>query len=75
VVKKGWLKKRLAYSKYERNHDGKNKALTILEPVAANVNTKAVKFEKPAAKSAVKLISADNLDELINLLHNEAKVI
>ena len=53
----------------------RTKALTILEPVAANVNTKAVKFEKPAAKSAVKLISADNLDELINLLHNEAKVI
>jgi electron transfer flavoprotein beta subunit len=47
----------------------RTKALTILEPVAANVNTKAVKFEKPAAKSAVKLISADNLDELINLLH------
>ena len=53
----------------------RTKALTILEPVDASVNTKAVKFEKPAAKSAVKLISADNLDELINLLHNEAKVI
>ncbi|MBP6183176.1 MAG: electron transfer flavoprotein beta subunit/FixA family protein, partial [Flavobacterium sp.] len=53
----------------------RTKVLTILEPVAANVNTKAVKFEKPAAKSAVKLVSADNLDELINLLHNEAKVI
>ena len=35
----------------------------------------AVKFEKPAPKSAVKLIAADNIDELINLLHNEAKVI
>jgi electron transfer flavoprotein beta subunit len=53
----------------------RSKALTILEPVAAVANTKAVKFEKPAPKSAVKLISADNLDELINLLHNEAKVI
>ena len=53
----------------------RTKALTVLEPVEANVNTKAVKFEKPAPKSAVKLISADNLDELINLLHNEAKVI
>ncbi len=53
----------------------RTKALTILEPVAATINTKAVKFEKPAPKSAVKLISADNLDELINLLHNEAKVI
>lgn len=53
----------------------RTKALAILEPVEANVNTKSVKFEKPAPKSAVKLISADNLDELINLLHNEAKVI
>jgi electron transfer flavoprotein beta subunit len=53
----------------------RTKALTILEPVDASVNTKAVKFEKPAPKSAVKLVSADNLDELINLLHNEAKVI
>lgn len=53
----------------------RTKALTILEPVAADTTTKAVKFEKPAPKSAVKLISPDNLDELINLLHNEAKVI
>ena len=53
----------------------RTKALTILEPVDASVNTKAVKFEKPAPKSAVKLISPDNLDELISLLHNEAKVI
>lgn len=53
----------------------RTKALTVLEPVSAEVTTKAVKFEKPAAKSAVKLISPDNLDELIDLLHNEAKVI
>lgn len=53
----------------------RTKALTILEPVGANNNTKAVKFEKPAPKSAVKLVSADNLDELVSLLHNEAKVI
>nr|WP_314835278.1 electron transfer flavoprotein subunit beta/FixA family protein [uncultured Flavobacterium sp.] len=53
----------------------RTKTLSIVEPIAAEVNTKAVKFEKPAAKSAVKLISSDNLDELINLLHNEAKVI
>ena len=53
----------------------RTKVLTVLEPVAANNNTKAVKFEKPAAKSAVKLFSADDLDGLINALHNEAKVI
>ncbi|RZJ58130.1 MAG: electron transfer flavoprotein beta subunit/FixA family protein, partial [Flavobacterium sp.] len=53
----------------------RQKALTVLEPVAADSNTKSVSFEKPAPKSAVKLISPDNLDELVNLLHNEAKVI
>ena len=53
----------------------RTKILTIIEPVSVAVNTKAVKFEKPAPKSAVKLIAVDNLDELINLLHNEAKVI
>ncbi len=53
----------------------RTKVLTILDPVAASSETKAIKFEKPAPKSAVKLVSADNLDELINLLHNEAKVI
>ena len=53
----------------------RTKPLTVVEPIDAATNTKAVKFEKPAPKSAVKLIQPDNLDELINLLHNEAKVI
>jgi len=53
----------------------RTKPLAIVEPTNESSNTKAVKFEKPAPKSAVKLISPDNLDELINLLHNEAKVI
>jgi len=53
----------------------RTKVLTVLEPLDATISTKAVKFEKPAPKSAVKLVSADNLDELVSLLHNEAKVI
>jgi electron transfer flavoprotein beta subunit len=53
----------------------RTKALTILEPVSANANTKAVKFEKPAPKSAVKMFTTDTLDELVNALHSEAKVI
>jgi len=32
-----------------------------------------VQFEKPAPRGAVTLV--DNVDDLINLLHNEAKVI
>ena len=53
----------------------RQKPLTVIEPVNANAETTSVKFEKPAPKGAVTLVSPDNLDELINLLHNEAKVI
>jgi electron transfer flavoprotein beta subunit len=53
----------------------RSKVLTVLEPTGDLPATNVVKFEKPAAKSAVKLVNADNLDELVSLLHNEAKVI
>ncbi len=53
----------------------RTKAISVVEPTNNDTATKAVKFEKPAPKSAVKLVKADNLDELVNLLHNEAKVI
>ncbi|MBP0903005.1 electron transfer flavoprotein subunit beta/FixA family protein [Mariniflexile gromovii] len=53
----------------------RQKPLTVLDPVDANNETSSVKFEKPAPKGAVKLVSPDNLDELVSLLHNEAKVI
>jgi electron transfer flavoprotein beta subunit len=53
----------------------RKKPLNVVEPVDANASTEVDKFEKPDAKGAVKLIDPDNLDELINLLHNEAKVI
>ena len=53
----------------------RTKPLAVVEATGADNKTKAVKFEKPAPKSAVKMVSPDNLDELINLLHNEAKVI
>ena len=53
----------------------RQKPLNIVEPVDAAKETSTVKFEKPEPRGAVKLIAPDNLDELINLLHNEAKVI
>ncbi len=53
----------------------RQKPLSVVEPVDATKETSTVKFEKPEAKGAVKLVSPDNLDELVNLLHNEAKVI
>lgn len=53
----------------------RQKALTVLEPIDAAAQTTSAKFEKPEAKGAIKLVSPDNLDELIDLLHKEAKVI
>jgi electron transfer flavoprotein beta subunit len=51
----------------------RTKPLHVKEPIEASHPTKIVKFEKPAPKGAVKLVNS--VDELIDLLHNEAKVI
>ena len=53
----------------------RKKPLQVLEPSGDPVATTIQSFEKPAPKGAVKLVDADNVDELISLLHNEAKVI
>ena len=53
----------------------RQKPLKIVESSNGNATTKIVSFEKQPAKSACKLVAADNVEELINLLHNEAKVI
>jgi electron transfer flavoprotein beta subunit len=53
----------------------RKKPLQIVEPTAIVANTTTSSFEKPAPKGAVKLVDADNIDALINLLHTEAKVI
>lgn len=53
----------------------RKKPLQVVEPTMAENSTATVNFEKPAPKGAVKLVAPDNIDELISLLHNEAKVI
>ncbi|MFY0630560.1 MAG: electron transfer flavoprotein subunit beta/FixA family protein [Flavobacteriaceae bacterium] len=53
----------------------RKKPLNVVEPTSTENATSSQSFEKPAPKGAVKLVDADNVDELINLLHNEAKVI
>jgi len=53
----------------------RKKPLNVVEPVASEAETTSVSFEKPTPKGEVTLVSSDNLDELISLLHNEAKVI
>lgn len=53
----------------------RKKPLNVVEPTSAETETESVRFEKPEAKGAITMIDADNMEELVNLLHNEAKVI
>jgi electron transfer flavoprotein beta subunit len=51
----------------------RSKPLTVREPASFKSETKALSFEKPEPKGAVKLVA--DVDELIALLNNEAKVL
>ena len=53
----------------------RTKAIDVRAAEAASKGTAIVGFEKMPAKRPVKMIAADDLDTLINLLENEAKVI
>lgn len=53
----------------------RTKPLVVRPAVDVLATTTTVRFEKPAAKSAVKLIDKENVAELVSLLHSEAKVI
>jgi electron transfer flavoprotein beta subunit len=53
----------------------RTKPLQVVEPSNSEVKVEAVSFDSVAPRAAVKLVSADNLDELVRLLHEEAKVI
>ncbi|HMB99469.1 MAG TPA: electron transfer flavoprotein subunit beta/FixA family protein [Flavobacteriaceae bacterium] len=53
----------------------RQKPLTVVEPIDANNETTSLSFEKPDPKGEITLVSPDNLDKLVSLLHNEAKVI
>jgi electron transfer flavoprotein beta subunit len=53
----------------------KTKPLKVIDPKAVNSGVKLQKFELPAAKGSVKMVSADNISELVILLKTEAKVL
>ncbi|MDE3184676.1 MAG: electron transfer flavoprotein subunit beta/FixA family protein [Bacteroidota bacterium] len=53
----------------------RTKPLKVLEPTEAGSFTEVSSFELPPAKAGVKLIPADQPEELVRLLHEEAKVI
>ncbi len=53
----------------------RTKPLKVVPPVDAPQLTSIRDFELPPAKAGVKMISPDNMAELVRLLHEEAKVI
>ena len=53
----------------------RSKPLKVTEPVATETLTSIVSYDLPPAKAGVKLVAADNPEELVRLLHEEAKVI
>jgi len=53
----------------------RTKPLKVVAPAAIDSLSSIVLYEMPPAKTGVKMIAADNMDELVSLLHNEAKVI
>lgn len=53
----------------------RKKPLRVIEPENIQEKTRTISFEKPVPKGAIKMVDAENIDELITLLHNEAKVL
>ncbi|HRH47929.1 MAG TPA: electron transfer flavoprotein subunit beta/FixA family protein [Panacibacter sp.] len=53
----------------------RTKPLKVVEPIAIEALTNVVSYELPPAKAGVKLVAADNVAELVRLLHEEAKAI
>jgi len=53
----------------------RTKPLKVVEPANVNALTSIQRFDLPPAKAGVKLVSPDNVEELVRLLHEEARVI
>jgi electron transfer flavoprotein beta subunit len=53
----------------------RTKPLNVISPTEQELLSSVVQFELPDAKSGCKYLEPENMDELVELLHNEAKVI
>lgn len=53
----------------------RTKPLKVVAPAAIDALTTIASYDLPPAKTGVKMIDENNMDELVALLHNEAKVI
>src|SRR5829696_10356646 len=52
----------------------RTKPLKVVEPNGAEALTQYTSFQLPPAKAGVKLVSPDNVEDLVRLLHEEARV-
>ncbi|OJW18229.1 electron transfer flavoprotein subunit beta/FixA family protein [Mucilaginibacter sp. 44-25] len=53
----------------------RTKPLAVVEPVEVKVNSEVISYETPAPRGKVTLLPADEAGKLVDLLHNEARVI
>jgi electron transfer flavoprotein beta subunit len=53
----------------------RTKPLKVTDPIQVESFTRFTDFQLPPAKAGVKLVSSDNVDELVRLLHEEARAI
>lgn len=53
----------------------RTKPLEVVEPSASGTQASVASYDLPPAKADVKLLDPENMDELVRLLHEEAKVI
>ena len=53
----------------------RQKSLDVLAPVESRQSSSIKSYEKPPAKGPVKLVDANNIDQLIDLLKNEANAL
>jgi electron transfer flavoprotein beta subunit len=53
----------------------RTKPLTVIEPVEVKTFSEVLSYETPAPRGQVKLVPADDVAKLVELLHTEARVI
>jgi len=53
----------------------RKKPFAVFEPIEAESLTEHVSYELPKPKAACKMIDPENIKELVDVLHNEAKII
>jgi electron transfer flavoprotein beta subunit len=53
----------------------KRKPLKVVDPIETNANISFVHFTLPEERTSCQYVDSENMDELVRLLHEEAKVI